>query len=97
MYGGGYYPIMSDTEWRSAPWNQEEPEYETCPDCDGDGGEYYDADGEVISKEEYLHLSDFDKLLYEFVECEKCGGSGKIIKEDDEPDWDAIYEDRNDK
>ena len=97
MHGGGYYPTMSNTEWRSAPWNQSDDEYETCPDCCGDGGIYYNEDGEDITKNEYLRLSEEEKKLWEFEKCSTCNGSGEVIKEAEERDWDAIYESRHNK
>ena len=42
MAGGGYYPIMSDTEWARAPWN--EPDARECPYCDGTGIAYDDVE-----------------------------------------------------
>lgn len=98
MYGGGYYPLMDSIDWERAPWNQSDDEYETCPDCNGDGGIYFNEDGDEISKAEYEQLSDEEKELWEFEKCSTCDGSGEVIKEaDDEPDLDAIYEDRHDK
>lgn len=97
MYGGGYCPTMSDTEWRSAPWNQSDDEYETCPDCCGDGRIYYNEDGEDITKNEYLRLSEVEKKLWEFEKCSTCDGSGEVIKEAEERDSDAVYESRHNK
>ena len=75
---------MSDTEWRSAPWNQVDDEYVVCPDCCGDGGIYYNEDGDDITKNEYLRLSEEEKKLWEFEECSICNGSGEVIKEAEE-------------
>lgn len=88
MAGGGYYPTMTDIEWANAPWNEPNPVYDTCPDCNGDGGVWYDEDGEKHSKADYDRLSEEDKVLCVFEKCERCGGEGKIEVEPYEPDWD---------
>lgn len=95
MYGN--YPLMDSIAWSNEPWNQEEPEYETCPNCCGDGGIYYNEDGDDITKNEYLRLSEEEKKLWEFEKCSTCDGSGEVIKEAEERDWDAIYESRHNK
>lgn len=88
MAGGGYYPIMTDTEWRNAPWNQPDPVYDTCPDCNGTGGDYYNEDGDVISQADYERLSDEDKALWTLDKCERCDGCGTIEVEPYGRDWD---------
>ena len=88
MAGGGYYPAMMDWEWANAPWNEEEPNYDTCPDCNGDGGVWYDEDGEKHSKADYERMSEEDKALCVFEQCERCGGEGEIEVEPYEPDYD---------
>jgi hypothetical protein len=88
MAGGGYYPTMTDIEWASAPWNQIEPTYDTCPDCNGEGGVFYNGDGDEINRADYERLSDEDKQLWEFDKCERCDGLGTIIIEPLTPDYD---------
>ena len=79
---------MMDWEWANAPWNEEEPNYDTCPDCNGDGGVWYDEDGEKHSKADYERMSEEDKALCVFEQCERCGGEGEIEVEPYEPDYD---------
>lgn len=88
MAGGGGYPIMSDIEWKRAPWNRPEPEYDTCPYCDGDGGDWVNEDGDVLSDADYNRLSDEDKSLYDFLRCEYCKGTGEIEVEPYGVDYD---------
>lgn len=78
MAGGGNYPIMMDIEWAAAPWNEVEPKYETCPECNGDRGVYYNEDGEELSSVDYERLSDEDKALWIFDKCERCDGTGYV-------------------
>ena len=79
---------MSDIEWAKAPWNQTEPVYDTCPDCNGDGGVWYNEDGKKYSVADYERLSEEDKALCVFEKCERCGGDGEIEVEPYEPDYD---------
>ena len=88
MAGGGYYPTMSDIEWANAPWNELEPLYETCIHCCGDGGIYYNDEGDELSVVDYNRLSDEDKAQWTFDECEHCDGVGTIIVEREMPDFD---------
>ena len=88
MAGGGYYPIMSDTDWKRAPFNQPDPEYQTCDECNGDGGVWYDDNGNEFSKADYERMSDEMRNGLKFDECEHCGGKGEIEVEPYEPDWD---------
>jgi hypothetical protein len=53
MAGGGNYPIMTDTDWNRAPFNQPALEYQTCDDCNGDCGVCYNENGDVINKADY--------------------------------------------
>ena len=76
MAGGGNYPIMMDSEWRNAPWNQTDPVYDICPDCNGDGGVWYDENGEEYSKADYERMSEEERKDLEFEKCERCGGEG---------------------
>lgn len=52
--------------------------YISCPHCDGDGGVWFDADGRQIDKRHYTNLSDEDKELCTFSECEYCEGLGTV-------------------
>jgi hypothetical protein len=88
MAGGGYYPTMTDIEWANAPWNEPDMVYEICLDCDGNGGDYYNESGDIISVADYERLSDEDKALWKFDKCLKCNGTGWIELESYEPDWD---------
>ena len=58
MAGGGYYPTMTDIEWANAPWNQPDAEYDNCPDCNGDGGVWYDEYGKEYSVADYERMSE---------------------------------------
>lgn len=88
MAGGGYYPTMTDIEWRNAPWNQPEPVYDTCPDCNGDGGVWYNGDGDEYSVADYSRMSKEMQRGLKFDKCERCNGEGEIIAEEYEPDYD---------
>lgn len=86
----GVQPFVSGNDWDDprAPWNQVEPLYETCPHCNGDGGIYYNDDGAEIIAADYDRLSDEDKSMWKFEECEHCDGVGTIIVERDLSDYD---------
>lgn len=88
MLFGGNIPIMSDWEWAHAPWNEPDIAYETCPDCNGDGGVWYDEYGKEYSVADYERLSEEDKALCVFEECARCNGVGEIEAEPYEPDYD---------
>lgn len=88
MAGGGRYPIMMDIEWTCAPWNQPDAVYENCPDCNGDGGVWYDEDGNKYSVADYERLSEECREGFEFEKCERCDGLGTIEVEPYEPDYD---------
>jgi Zn-finger nucleic acid-binding protein len=88
MAGGGYYPTMTDIEWRNAPWNQPDIAYDTCPDCNGDGGVWYDEDGNEYSVADYERMSEEERKDLGFEKCERCGGDGEIEVEPYEPDYD---------
>lgn len=79
----GVQPFVSENDWDNpdAPWHQIEPLYETCPHCNGDGGIYYDEDGNLMNVVDYNRLSDEDKAQWIFEECEHCEGVGTIIVE----------------
>lgn len=88
MAGGGYYPTMTDLEWANAPWNESEVHYDICPECDGDGGVWYDEDGKEYGKADYNRMSEEERTELEFKECERCEGKGKIEVEPYKPDYD---------
>ena len=94
MAGGGNYPIMSEGDWERAPWNQRDSIYKVCVECGGDGGIYYNEDGDMLSKVDYERLSDEDKSIWELEKCEKCDGRGEIEVEETEfeLDWDDFYQ-----
>jgi hypothetical protein len=85
-----FFDVSGNDWWGDpqAPWNQPEPMYENCPDCDGTGGDYYNDDGDVISVADWERLSDEDKALWTFDKCERCEGVGTIEVEPYEPDYD---------
>lgn len=79
---------MTDIEWRNAPWNQIDAVYGTCHDCNGDGGVWYDEDGNEIRKADYERMSEEERKDLKFEKCERCEGVGTIEVEPYEPDWD---------
>ena len=86
---------VSGNDWWDdprAPWNESDAQYENCPDCNGDGGDYYNDDGDVISVADWERLSDEDKTLWTFEKCERCEGLGTIEIEPYEPDYDDYDE-----
>lgn len=76
MAGGGYYPIMTDSEWARAPWN--EPDPRTCPECEGRGMWYCDMDDNEISPEQYARLTDEEKGDWCLTCCTECDGTGEV-------------------
>ena len=88
MAGGGYYPTMTNLEWDNAPWNQPQSVYETCPDCNGDCGVWYNENGKEYSKADYERMSDEERKDLEFAKCERCDGVGTVEVEPYEPDYD---------
>lgn len=89
-----FFEVSSNDWWGNpqAPWNQPDAEYDTCPDCNGTGGDYYNDDGDVISVADWERLSDEDKALWTFNKCERCDGLGTIEVEPYEPDYDDYDE-----
>lgn len=72
---------VSGNDWwwdPSAPWNQPMPVYETCPKCEGLGGSWYNEGEGYISNDDYLLLSEEDKVHFEFITCDQCDGLGTI-------------------
>ena len=92
-YFDGSVPSLCGNDYNDpqAPWNQPEPLYETCPNCEGDGGIYYNDEGAELSVVDYERLSEEDKALWTFDKCERCDGIGTIITEPYEPDYDDYY------
>lgn len=89
-----FFDVSGNDWWGNpqAPWNQPDAIYENCPDCNGTGGDYYNEDGDKISKADYERLSDEDKALWTFDKCERCEGLGTIEVEPYEPDYDDYDE-----
>lgn len=87
---GNFYGVCQEGSRsdNDAPWNQREPVYETCPECNGDCGAYYDYVGNRLDKVDWARLSEEDKGAWFFVECEQCEGVGTIEVEPYEPDYD---------
>ena len=85
-----FFEVSGNDWWGNpqAPWNQPDAVYENCPDCNGTGGDYYNEDGDVITKADYERLSDEDKVLWTLDKCERCDGCGTIEVESYEPDYD---------
>lgn len=79
-YFFGVNQSVSGNDWDdpNAPWRQEEPKYEVCPECGGDGGVFYNEAGDILSSVDYNKLSDEDKKLWEMDKCLRCDGSGEI-------------------
>lgn len=65
-----------------------EPTMIPCPDCGGDGGVFYNEEGDEISRVEYDKLSAEQQEDWEFEPCEYCDGDGEIEAEPYEPDYD---------
>lgn len=90
MFFGSCQDVSGNDWWGNpqAPWNEPDAVYENCPDCNGTGGVWYDEDGKEYSKADYERLSEEDKALCVFEECERCEGVGTIEVERYEPDYD---------
>lgn len=78
--------------WLDKGWDEPEVHYIPCPECNGEGGEWYNSEnGENYTQLQYLKLSGEDKEKIKFEKCGLCGGSGLIIDEhsadDIEPDY----------
>ena len=89
-YFFGVNHSVSGNDWNdaNAPWNQRARVFHTCPECDGDGGIYYNNDGEELSKVDYDRLSDEDKALWNFDKCMRCDGTGEIEVAPEDYDYD---------
>lgn len=61
-----------------APWNQSDIEYSICTECNGDGGVYYNEDGDELSVADYQRLSEEDQAMCIFEKCPHCDGDGVI-------------------
>lgn len=74
-----------------APWNDVEAYFRTCPHCEGQKGEYWDAEGGLsLTPKQYNKLKDEEKQQWFFEPCCMCDGLGEIeedLRTDDvEPD-----------
>ena len=80
MFFGSCQDVSGNDWWDNpeAPWNKPDAVYEACPDCKGDGGVYYNEDGDELSKSDYESLNDEDKVLWGFDKCRRCDGFGTI-------------------
>lgn len=79
---------MTSLEWANAPWNECEPTFEMCPECNGDGGVWYDdKDGVEYSVADYERLSEEVRKGLKFDKCERCDGTGSIEVEPYTPDY----------
>lgn len=76
----------NDYDYPYAPWNENDDAYEICPICNGDGGVYYNEDGDEINRDAYEGLNDKDKAEWTFERCANCDGEGLI--EICEPEYD---------
>jgi DnaJ-class molecular chaperone len=90
MFFGSCQDVSGNDWWGNpqAPWNQPDAVYENCPDCNGDGGVWYDEDGNKYSVADYERLSEECREGCEFEKCERCDGLGTIEVEPYEPDYD---------
>lgn len=78
------YQEISPNDWWDnplAPWNKQDS-YVKCEDCNGDGGVWYDHDGNVCSVSDYERKGESDKLGWLFDECLTCLGTGEIKQEE---------------
>lgn len=76
-----HFEFVSGNDWfgdKNAPWNQPDAVYVTCPHCKGSGGIWLSEDGREATKEGYELLTEEDKAVFEFFECEHCEGIGTI-------------------
>lgn len=71
----------------NAPWNEVDDVYETCSECGGDGGVWFDEDGKEFTLAEYKKLPKEHQELCEFDVCLRCDGLGTVVVENNEPDW----------
>lgn len=108
MRESGYYPAGAEFDPR-APYNQDEPEIVTCPDCGGDGYHYSawnirTGQTQNISHEQWSSLPadedeaeamDIEWVRNEPEACNTCDGTGEVEK-DDEPDDPDDYDDYDD-
>lgn len=88
-FESGYYPAGAEFD-PNAPWNETDPEYCTCPECNGDCGVWYDKDGNEYSDADYVRMSEEERKDLEFDKCYRCDGQGEIEVEPYEPDWDDL-------
>lgn len=90
MFFGSCQDVSGNDWWGNpqAPWNQPESVYDTCPDCNGDGGVWYDEDGKEYSVADYERMSEEERSELELDKCERCEGVGTIEVEPYEPDYD---------
>jgi DnaJ-class molecular chaperone with C-terminal Zn finger domain len=65
-----------------------EPSMSTCPECNGEGFTHYDANGDIISQEDYDLLPSGERSK---EPCEYCEGTGEI-EYSNEPDYDNYDE-----
>lgn len=85
-----FFEVSGNDWWGNpqAPWNQPDARYENCPDCNGDGGVWYDEDGKEYSVADYERMSEEERKDLEFEKCERCDGKGEVEVEPYEPDYD---------
>ncbi len=76
----------------NAPWNEVEPDMETCNECGGCGKRFFDEDGNEVTECEYALFPD----KYEVEVCDYCDGTGEVETEPYEPDPDEEYDSRYD-
>lgn len=68
----------NDYDWPNAPWNQSDIAYSICSECNGDGGVYYNDDGDELSVADYQRLSEEDQAMCIFEKCPRCDGEGVV-------------------
>ena len=70
------YMLLEDYDNPYDDPDEEDEEYEVCPNCKGTGYEYYTLSGYKITYEEYKRLGPSQRLCKD--KCEDCGGSGVV-------------------
>ena len=69
------YPAGSDTP--NAPWNEKEPAFKVCPDCEGVSQELSDCCGARMNSD-FMMCSDCKDHCGIQV-CETCDGEGQVV------------------
>lgn len=65
------YPDGTGPNDKSAPWNEPEVKWKTCPECEGFGFH------EIVNGQDHLGNEELVE-----VDCEECEGSGEVAEEE---------------